>query len=286
MPGGNVGVSLSDITGVGSMIGGIADLVNAGSNLELQKQNLQYQKDLQNRVFEREDSSIQRRVADLRAAGLSPVLAAGSGAQSGAVISTQAPQLNLSAQDKIAKTFEGTASALALAKMKADISKTETETEAIKAQFPERVRGMALDNALKEATNPENIKMVKENLTIREQEAISSVFKSWIAKAESVVKEREGNIAAQQRILDMNAWVSGEFEKSYKSQLEKPTADLMAQLAQIAYLKQITGESGVRSQLLEMSLDDWKKAGLSEGAARFILDMVKGVGGVVGQFLK
>ena len=37
-------------------------------NYEAQKNNLRYQKDLQNQIFAREDTSIQRRVADLKAA--------------------------------------------------------------------------------------------------------------------------------------------------------------------------------------------------------------------------
>ena len=57
-------------------------------------QNLNYQKDLQNRIFSREDSSVQRRVADLKAAGLSPVLAAGQGASAGPVVSTKAPEFD------------------------------------------------------------------------------------------------------------------------------------------------------------------------------------------------
>jgi len=62
-------------------------------NLQFQREKLQYDKQLQQTMFDREDSAVQRRRADLEAAGLSPVLAAGSGASAGPVVSTQAPQL-------------------------------------------------------------------------------------------------------------------------------------------------------------------------------------------------
>ncbi len=61
-------------------------------NYQLQNENLAYQKDLQQIMFGREDNAVQRRVSDLRKAGLSPVLAAGSAASAGPVISTSAPQ--------------------------------------------------------------------------------------------------------------------------------------------------------------------------------------------------
>lgn len=61
-------------------------------NFQLQKENLAYQKDLQNIIFGREDNAVQRRVNDLRKAGLSPTLAAGSAAGAGSVVSTSAPQ--------------------------------------------------------------------------------------------------------------------------------------------------------------------------------------------------
>ena len=61
-------------------------------NYQLQKENLAYQKNLQQIMFGREDNAVQRRVSDLRKAGLSPVLAAGSSASAGPVVSTSAPQ--------------------------------------------------------------------------------------------------------------------------------------------------------------------------------------------------
>lgn len=64
----------------------------AGQNLQFQRDNLAYQQAIQQMIFQREDNSMQRRVEDLRNAGLSPVLAAGGGGSSaGSVVGTTAP---------------------------------------------------------------------------------------------------------------------------------------------------------------------------------------------------
>lgn len=75
------------VSAVGSFAGGIGNAINNHKNLE-------YQKQLQERIFQREDNAVQRRAADMQKAGLSKTLAAGGGAQAGAVVKTEAPQIH------------------------------------------------------------------------------------------------------------------------------------------------------------------------------------------------
>jgi len=81
---------LDDIV-IGSII---ASGVSGVANTALGFANYNYQKDLQRQIFNREDTSIARRVADLKASGLSPVLAAGQGAGTGGIVSTRQPEVD------------------------------------------------------------------------------------------------------------------------------------------------------------------------------------------------
>lgn len=94
-------VATAALPGVSSLIDTLGNMRNtdktnqtnkdiANQNLRFQNENLQYQKDLQKQIFAREDNAVQRRVDDLVAAGLSPTLAAGSAANAGQAIETQA----------------------------------------------------------------------------------------------------------------------------------------------------------------------------------------------------
>lgn len=95
------GFASAALPGVSSLLDTLGDMRNtdktnqtnkdiANQNLQFQNENLQYQKDLQKQIFAREDNAVQRRVDDLVAAGLSPTLAAGSAANAGQAIETQA----------------------------------------------------------------------------------------------------------------------------------------------------------------------------------------------------
>lgn len=101
---------ISDLVNVGSTIAGtVSNIKTNNDNLALQKDNLAYQKDLQNIIFAREDNAVQRRVADLQKAGLSPTLAAGSSAGAGSVVSTSAPQKKSNLESYLALASVGTA---------------------------------------------------------------------------------------------------------------------------------------------------------------------------------
>lgn len=76
--------------------GPIGTAINTGLNIGnsiLGFANYDYQRAMQSQAWNREDQSVQRKVADLREAGLSPTLAAGSSAQTMAPMRIEAPKV-------------------------------------------------------------------------------------------------------------------------------------------------------------------------------------------------
>lgn len=91
--------------------------------------NFEYQKSLQNQIFNREDNAVQRRVQDLQAAGLSKTLAAGDGAGAGSVVSTSPFSGSFNGKVPQMSQIDLVSTGLQLASAMANIRQVSAETE-------------------------------------------------------------------------------------------------------------------------------------------------------------
>ncbi len=114
-----------------------ADVYTAKKNLEMQKETNAQNIDMLKQTWAREDTAVYRRSQDLKAAGLSPVLAAGSAASTMAPIQIKAPQL-----EKIGPSLM---SALGVLQMNQNIAQSQEQIKLIREQR----ESSALENMIK-----------------------------------------------------------------------------------------------------------------------------------------
>lgn len=180
------GQAIGSVTsGIGGLLTALGMNKTANENLAWQKEVYQknwenqlaqqeYAKSLQQQIFAREDEAVRRRLADLKAAGMSPVLAAGSAAGAGSVVSVPSAR-----KEAAQKGFQGQMAVMEAVARFADISKTIAETDLLASQASKaRVEATAAPSIVDAA--------VREALA-KASYAESQAARSWIAELKEKV---------------------------------------------------------------------------------------------------
>lgn len=129
----------------------------AKNNFDLQQEQFDYQKQLNELTMEREDTAVQRRAEDLIAAGLDPSLAAGSAASSSTFSSAPAPQREQTQQAQAFDIMQTMMMATDFATSATNASASWHNAEIAKAQAGTIEEKLANDLAMQVATT-ENLK--------------------------------------------------------------------------------------------------------------------------------
>lgn len=156
------------VTGAaGGLLGGAFGYAANERNINMQRETNKENEALMRESWGREDNAIQRRVGDLKAAGLSPVLAAGQGASSSSPIKLDAPKGQDWAGPAISGAVQNTLAAAQVARTDVDLERTAAETNNIK----------------------QNTRSTQQNM---EQELMMNAFKSKAISAETYRNWVEG----------------------------------------------------------------------------------------------
>ncbi|GMO29615.1 MAG: hypothetical protein Ta2B_10600 [Termitinemataceae bacterium] len=192
----------------------------AQENLKYQREVQDYNKWAQQETWNREDNSIQRRVADMKSAGLSPVLAAGNGAATSQPIKLESQNNQMQYNRSNAQAAYAQAPQLDLGMitqlmlMKTQIEKTEVEKKAIAQQtqkveaetknIDQDTENKKQDYDYREALNPESINKLKADIAQVGQKTVNDKLEANLKRFDisTTAIKRETMVINQSRAAE------------------------------------------------------------------------------------
>ena len=158
----------------------------ANQNLQFQRENLDYQKALQQQLFEREDTAYQRTVNDMRMSGLNPLSMQGTNG-AGEAIATEPMHNDFQFQNQLAGVFDTMNAFMnmknnsTLSNAQANLINAQADNQKIKNQYEEdmlinALYGIKADNIGKDfENNMKNIRWLNDqrNYNFNEQFGLS-----------------------------------------------------------------------------------------------------------------
>lgn len=239
---GGIGSALSSAGGavLGAAVpalGAIGNFVTGSRMADAQTEQTEYMKWAQANQFQREDNATVRRAEDLRRAGLSPVLAAGSAAQATPPVQIGAKGVSPSGLEM---GINAITSGLGVASQMAAIGQTRAATEATDAQ----AQLTRTENAIKIGNNPQLLAAMRagelahragarsSNASAQEQEWMNRFMKeTGLNLRFSGNPLNLANMSTHKYSNDYEAWVASErAKKSYGRETMNKFSDAMGYL--------------------------------------------------------